>query len=173
MIDDIIDGTEWAIKNNKSINGLRTCIYGASYGGYASLMAAAKAPDQYACAIGYAGIYDLELMYTKGDIPDSWGGEAYLEKVIGRDTDELKLFSPYHQADKIKAPVMLIHGKKDKRVPYAHAKSMRKKLKTLGRDPTWLTYGNSKHGVWSVKNQKELYTELLDFLDKHIGAKSK
>ena len=68
---------------------------------------------------------------------------------------------------------MLIHGKKDKRVPYAHAKSMRKKLKTLGRDPTWLTYGNSKHGVWSVKNQKELYTELLDFLDKHIGAKSK
>lgn len=170
MIDDILDGTRWALKNS-ALDANKVCVYGASYGGYAAMMAAIKGPELYQCAIGYAGIYDLEIMYSKGDISDLWGGEAFLQRVIGRDPEQLKLYSPLYQANKLQAPVMLIHGKKDQRAPIAHAKRLRKALKKLDKNPVWLTFGASGHGVWSVKRQTKLYTEILKFLDLHIGDK--
>ena len=167
MIEDIIDATRWAAQH-AAIDGNRICVYGASYGGYAALMAAARAADLYRCAVGYAGIYDLEYMYTKGDIPDLWGGEAYLETVIGRDEGQLQAFSPIHHVDNIKAAVMLIHGENDRRVPIAHAKAMRSKLKKSAKEVTWLSYGKSGHGVWDLNSRRELYQGLLDFLARHI-----
>jgi dipeptidyl aminopeptidase/acylaminoacyl peptidase len=87
----------------------KICIFGASYGGYAALMASVQAPDLYKCTIGYAGIYDLNMMYTDGDIPQQWSGTGYLERVIGRDEKELNKFSPIH----LKADIMLIQGTQD------------------------------------------------------------
>jgi dipeptidyl aminopeptidase/acylaminoacyl peptidase len=48
----------------------RICIYGASYGAYSAMMGAAREPGLYQCAAGYVGVYDLPLMYTRGDIQD-------------------------------------------------------------------------------------------------------
>lgn len=171
MINDILDATHHVF-NSESIDAGRACIFGASYGGYASLMAAVREPDTFKCTIGYVGLYDLELMYTDGDIPDLWGGEAYLERVIGRDKQQLKEFSPINHVDKINAAVMLIHGEEDQRAPVVHAKKMRKELKKAGKSIEWLLYGNSGHGVWSMKNRKDLYSNLLKFLDEHIGSKN-
>ena len=170
MIDDIIDATEWTIEQGY-VDGNRACIYGASYGGYASLMASVRAPDLYQCAIGYVGVYNLELMFTKGDIPDSYGGEAYLKKVLGQDVNQLKDFSPINHVEKIKSPILLIHGGKDQRVPLIHSKKMQKALKDAGKDSKLLVYKISGHGVWDEDDRVELYTELLHFLDQHIGNK--
>jgi len=168
MIDDIIDATR-AVLAQETLDADRVCIYGASYGGYAALMSASREPDMFKCAIGYAGVYDLEMVYSKGDIAKRWGGEAYLHKVIGQDPEKLRAFSPIHRADKIKAAVMLIHGAKDTRVPVAHAKKMRKRFKSNGKDVEWVVFKLAGHGVWEEKNKKKLYTGLLRFLDKHIG----
>ncbi|WP_086933489.1 alpha/beta hydrolase family protein [Agarilytica rhodophyticola] len=168
IINDILDGTQYIFKT-EAIDANRACIFGASYGGYASLMAAVREPDTFKCSIGYVGIYDLELMYSKGDIPDLWGGEAYLQKVLGHDQQQLREFSPVNYADQIKAAVMLIHGEEDLRAPLIHAKKMRKALKRAGKEPKWLLYGDSGHGVWSMRNRKDLYSRLIKFLDKHIG----
>ncbi len=73
MINDIIDATQWAAKR-PDIDGQRICIYGASYGGYAAMMSAIRDPELYKCVIGYVGVYDLNVMYSDGDIPDFWGG---------------------------------------------------------------------------------------------------
>ena len=55
MQDDLTDGVQWAI-NEGIADPERLCIYGASYGGYASMMSAARYPDLYKCAIGYVGV---------------------------------------------------------------------------------------------------------------------
>jgi dipeptidyl aminopeptidase/acylaminoacyl peptidase len=170
MIDDILDGTKQVIQNKK-VDGDRVCIYGASYGGYAAMMAAIKEPDLFQCAIGYVGVYDLTAKYELGDIPERYGGVGYLERVIGTEMEHLKLQSPVFNADKIKANVMLIHGEEDRRVPIYHGKEMRKALKQAGNEPEWVFLATAGHGAWSLENRTRVYTEILQFLGENIGEK--
>lgn len=167
MIDDINEATQWIIDQGY-VSGDKVCTYGASYGGYAAMMAAAKAPDLYNCAIGYVGIYDLETMLTESDIPNIWGGQSYLEKVLGSDRSTLKSFSPVYHADKIKANVMLIHGSKDRRAPEINSELMYESLKAAGKEPVYLKYRQAGHGVFNQENRLELYSGLLNFLNKNL-----
>jgi len=74
MQDDVTDATRWAVEQGVADAG-RVCIMGTSYGGYAALEGVIREPDLYKCAIGSAGPYDLRLMYTRGDIPQSLFGD--------------------------------------------------------------------------------------------------
>ncbi|MFT6407132.1 MAG: dipeptidyl aminopeptidase/acylaminoacyl peptidase [Arenicella sp.] len=168
MVDDVIDATRWAIDERVSSKD-RICIYGASYGGYSALMSAVKAPDLYKCAIGYVGVYDLEAMKVKGDIPMGFRGRKYLNRVLGSDSDDLKAQSPLTHAAEIQAKVMLIHGDEDLRVPSYHAKKMRAALKKANNPAEWLYLADAGHGAFSVKNRTKVYEGLLKFLDENIG----
>ena len=168
MIGDIVAATK-QVAETGAVDGDRICVFGGSYGGYAALMSAVRAPELFRCTIGYAGVYDLNLMYTQGDIPDSWGGVGYLERVLGRDKENLAEFSPVNHVDEIEAAVMLIHGTQDHRVPVEHARAMRQKLEKAGKSVKWQLYGRSGHGVYSVENQREMYEGILEFLGTHIG----
>ena len=170
MIDDIIDGTKWLLGNDK-VDDQRVCIYGASYGGYAAMMSAIKAPDLFNCAIGYVGVYDLEAMKSKGDIPTFYSGSGYLSRALGDDIESMRSQSPVNLSDKLKAKVLLIHGDEDIRAPSYHSKAMRKALKRSGNAPEWLYLGDVGHGAVSLKNRTKVYTKLLKFLDKNIGSK--
>lgn len=168
MIQDIIDGTQYAV-GSYPIDETRMCLYGASYGGYAALMAAIRAPETYKCTIGYVGIYDLNYAYTQSDTMKALGGEAYLNKVIGTDKKQLNEFSPVNHADKIKANVMLIHGERDSRVPVINAEAMLSKFESVGKKVPYLNFSNSGHGVYDEEGRFILYNAVIDFLDKNIG----
>ena len=84
MQDDLEDGVLWAAKAG-IVDIDRVCIYGASYGGYAALMGVVKTPDRYKCAIGYVGVYDLNIMHSTGDVSRSRGGQKYLDEALGTD----------------------------------------------------------------------------------------
>jgi len=169
MQSDISDATRWAIDQGIT-NKDSICIYGASYGGYAALMGVATT-DLYQCAIGYAGVYDLELMRKKGDIKDAKQGLKYLDAVIGTDSVSLRQHSPVHLAENIKVPVFLIHGAKDERVPIAHAKALKKKLDKYNKTYEWLVEDKEYHGFYIEDNRVKLYEKLLAFLNKNIGNK--
>jgi dipeptidyl aminopeptidase/acylaminoacyl peptidase len=168
MIQDIIDGTQYAV-NTYAIDENRMCLYGASYGGYAALMTAVRAPDTYKCTIGYVGIYDLNYAYAYSDTMKSMGGEAYLNKVIGTNKQQLNEYSPVNHADKIKANVMLIHGEKDSRVPVINAETMLQRFKSAGKKVPYLNFSKSGHGVYDEAGRDVLYNGVLEFLDKNIG----
>lgn len=168
MVDDIVTAVK-SVANAEGIDKNKICVYGASYGGYAALMSTVKAPDLFRCAIGYVGVYDLTIMYDKGDIKHYWGGIGYLERVIGRDEAELKEYSPVYHANKISANIMLAHGGEDDRAPLVHAKRMKKALEKAGKEVDWKVYRRSGHGVWDTKSRLKLYDGILSFLDKNIG----
>ena len=169
MINDILDATQWVLDQDMADKD-RVCVYGASFGGYAALMSAVRAPEMFQCTIGYAGVYDLNAKMEQGDIPRRFGGKGYIKKVIGTDEEQLKESSPVNHAGKIKAAVMLIHGDEDARVPNYHAKTMRKALKAADKPVEWLYIKDVAHGAWSLKNREKIYSELLAFLDQHIGS---
>jgi dipeptidyl aminopeptidase/acylaminoacyl peptidase len=168
MQDDVTDATRWAIEQGIA-NADRICIYGASYGGYTALMGAAREPKLYRCAIGYVGVYDLELMFKSGDIPDSRSGLAYLRKVLGEDSADLRARSPVNLADRIEVPVLLIHGKEDWRADYKQAKRMRSALESKTKPFEWMALSREGHGVYDEETRREVYERILAFLDKHLS----
>ncbi len=169
MQDDITDATRWLIDEGLA-DPERLCIMGASYGGYAALNAVATEPELYKCAIGRVGVYDLPLMLSRGDIPQSNAGEAYLDRVLGSDIAQLRSRSPVYNAEKIKAKVFLAHGEQDQRVPVEHANRMRAALEAAGNPPEWMLKRGEAHGFYAEDNLIELYNRILAFLETHIGG---
>lgn len=168
MQDDLTDATHWAIQDGVA-DPDRICIYGASYGGYASLMGVAKEPGLYRCAIGYVGVYDLNMLWGQGDISQSLHGKDFLEEAVGREN--LDAASPNKLAARIKVPVFLAAGGADVRAPQEHSEAMERALKAAGVPVETLYYPNEGHGFYRIEHNREYYTRLLAFLSRHLGGK--
>lgn len=164
---DIIAGTRWAIENGRAEQG-KVCIMGASFGAYSAVQSATLEPDLFACAVANAGIYDLEMLYTEGDIEDLYFGDAYLEEIIGRDEEQLKKFSPAQNVASLKAPLFIAHGKLDDRAPYKHAKRLMKALDDHDKKYDSFIIGREAHGFYDTTNQVEYMEKVLKFLKKHL-----
>jgi dipeptidyl aminopeptidase/acylaminoacyl peptidase len=166
--DDILLATQYAIQQGIADKD-KVCIFGASFGGYSALQSAIRYPDIYKCAIGYAGVYDLPLLYNKGDITDiSWGG-AYLDKTLGTDIEKQKAQSPVFNVGNLKAPVLIIHGEDDDRAPLEHAIRLKDALDKNNHPYQWLVKDKEGHGFYNEANIQEANKKILTFLDKYIG----
>jgi len=167
MQDDLTDATRWAIEQ-KIADPSKICIFGASYGGYAALMGAAREPDLYRCAVGYVGVYDLELMHRQGSRVSKSRRTWTHEWVGSRGT--LASVSPTRLAASIKVPVLLAAGGEDEIAPIAHSKRMEKALREAGVPVETLYFDTEGHGFYTEPHRREFYTRLLDFLARHLGG---
>ncbi len=175
MQDDVTDATNWAIAEGIA-NKDRICIYGASYGAYAAIMGVAKEPDLYQCAIGFVGVYDLHIMYKRGDIRERDSGVDFLEHVIGKNDAELSERSPARRAGSIKVPLMVVAGAEDRRTPPSQSHALVAELKKAGNEnllEEFYVQPGEGHGFYRVENNLKLYGKFLAFFDKHIGAGKK
>jgi dipeptidyl aminopeptidase/acylaminoacyl peptidase len=168
MQDDVTDATLWAIEQGIA-DPNKTCIYGGSYGGFATLSGITREPGLYACAFAFVGVYDLGMMKVRGDIPDSKSGRTFLDQVLGTDKDDYMNRSPVSHVDKIITPLYIAHGKADKRVPVQQFYNLKDALDDAGIPYEELLVGREGHGFYSFKNRMKYYRELLSFLNKHIG----
>src|SRR5690606_20700751 len=168
MQDDLTDAVRWAIGQGIA-DPARVCIYGASYGGYAALMSAVREPDLYRCSVGYVGVYDLDAQYSS-DIGDHKAGLAYLHDAYPTSKAERNAQSPAYGVERLKAPVMLVHGAKDVRVPIRNMHVLISRMEAVGKKPEVVVVEPKEaHGFRDLKNNVNLYTKMLAFFDKHIG----
>jgi dipeptidyl aminopeptidase/acylaminoacyl peptidase len=169
MQDDKTDATHWAIEQGIA-DPERICIYGGSYGGYAAGMGIAKEPDLYRCAVGYVGVYDMQMMYTRGDIKDRDSGTNFLEEALGGGRENLQSRSPNRLVEKIKAPILLVAGGEDVRAPEEHSKVFYDALKRAGRVAEFYVDEDEGHGFYKVDSRRAFYSRVLAWFDRHIGA---
>jgi len=169
MIDDMTDAVRWTIQQGIA-DPDRICTYGASYGGFAALQSVVREPEMYRCTIGYVGVFSIPLMFTDGDIPESESGRAYLRRVHPEALAEQRAQSPAYNIDRIRIPVMLVHGERDLRVPMSQFRLLRDRLVEAGRPPEKIVLEEREgHGFFDFQNQVDLYTAMEAFLDRHIG----
>ncbi|WP_323846313.1 S9 family peptidase [Microbulbifer magnicolonia] len=168
MQDDLTDATYWAIKSGIADKD-RICIYGASYGGYASMMGVAKEPDLYKCGIGYVGVYDLNIFMNAGDVQLHEAGRKYQVEALGSTAEKRAAQSPLQKADRIKVPVFLVQGMRDVRVHWDHYIAMRDALAERNHPLETLVAPRASHGAREHDSQKEIYCRMIDFFDRHIG----
>ena len=168
MQDDISDAVQWAIAQGFA-DPRRVCIYGASYGGYATMVGLTSTPELYRCGINYVGVTDMALFFET--MPEHWAlSRGLMEARIGDPDDEafMKRISPLSHVEKIQVPVFIVHGKRDPRVDIRHAEKLRDRLDDLGKPYEWLVKNKEGHGFSKEENRIELYEKMDAFLKKHL-----
>ena len=176
MQDDITDGVLWAIEEGIA-DPDRICIYGASYGGYATMAGITKTPELYRCAVNYVGVVDLVALldyhhrFREGNFIQAWGKRAIGDRKD--DRERLLATSPINHLDKVKVPLYVVHGKRDPRVPHdTQYMPLMRKLRGTEIDYKSMVKNNEGHGFRGEANRVELYTELEKFFAEHLGGRS-
>jgi len=173
MQDDVTDGVRLLVAQGV-VDPARTCIVGGSFGGYAALAGAAFTPELYRCAVSISGITDLAqfLKWQRGRVGSSSEIYEYWVKQIGdprRDAARIAETSPALHVDRIVAPILLIHGDQDDRVPYEQSKRMKKLLDRSGRPTELVTLEDEGHDGWSEETVRHVLTAVEGFVRGALG----
>ena len=167
--DDITDGVQWAIDQGIA-DPKRIGIYGASFGGYATLAGITFTPDLYAAAVDYVGVSNIFTLLNT--IPPYWETmrEMFYERVghPEKDKELLTAVSPVFHADKIKTPLFVAQGANDPRVNKAESDQIVEALRARGVDVEYMLKENEGHGFLNEENKIEFYNAMLKFLDSHL-----
>lgn len=146
----------------------KLAVTGTSYGGFMTLSCAARYPGLWACAIDTVGMYNLVTFlentaaYRRPHRESEYGS---LEK----HRDVLERVSPAAKIGDISAPIMIIQGKNDPRVPVTEAEQAAEALRALGRTVEYLCYDDEGHGIAKLKNRLDCYPRMAAFLKQYLN----
>ncbi|NLY20244.1 MAG: S9 family peptidase [Tissierellia bacterium] len=148
----------------------KIAVMGASYGGFMTLASMAFYPKLWAAGIDIVGIANFETFlkntsdYRRSNRESEYG-------TLANDLDTLRRVSPIHKIDEIIAPLMVIHGVNDPRVPLSEAEQVINSLESRNVPVKSLIYPDEGHGISKKKNQIDAYPKMVAFLKEHLKIK--
>jgi len=165
-LEDVARGAAW-LGDQKLADPARIGAYGQSYGGYLTLMSLALRPDRFAAGVSVVGIVSWKTMVetTRGDLRE------YLMREMGdpvKDADLYRERSPLTHASKIRAPLLVLQGENDPRVPRTEAEQMVKVLRDGGKPHEYHVYPGEGHGFGVTENRIDALRRALDWFDRHL-----
>ncbi len=147
----------------------RAALWGGSYGGYMVLAGLAFQPSLWAAGVDIVGISDLVTFLEN----TSDYRRAHREREYGsleHDREFLAAASPLRHADDIRAPLFVIHGRNDPRVPVSEAEQLVAKVRQRGIRCELVIYEDEGHGLTRLQNQLDGYPRAVAFLDEVLRA---
>ncbi|HEV8470647.1 MAG TPA: S9 family peptidase [Candidatus Limnocylindria bacterium] len=168
-LEDVARGVEW-LGDAKVADPARVGAYGASYGGYLTLMSLALRPESFAAGVSVVGVVSWKTMHdtTRGDLRD------YLVRELGDPVKDAELYrerSPLTHASKIRAPLLILQGANDPRVPQSEAEQVVKALRDGGKKHEYHVYAGEGHGFRVTENRIDSLRRALDWFDRHLAAR--
>ena len=165
-LEDVARGVAW-LGDAKIADPRRVGAYGASYGGYLTLMSLARRPDLFAAGVSVVGVVSWKTMYetTRGDLRD------YLVREFGDPATDAELYrdrSPLTHAAKIRAPLLILQGANDPRVPQSEAEQVVKALRDGGKEHEYHVYEGEGHGFRVTENRIDSLRRALEWFDRHL-----
>jgi dipeptidyl aminopeptidase/acylaminoacyl peptidase len=174
MQHDVTDAVNWALEQGLA-DPKRVCAAGASYGGYATLMALAREPGLFRCGIAWVGVTDIELLFSASWTDISESARRYgMRHMIGdpdKDAAQLRANSPVGNVAKITQPLILAYGGSDLRVPIEHGRKFRDLVTKTNPNVEWIVYGDEGHGWVKLETNVDFWTRVAKFLDAQLRTK--
>jgi dipeptidyl aminopeptidase/acylaminoacyl peptidase len=164
-VKDLKAGADWLIDKRYSAPGL-LAVKGGSYGGYMTLAAITEYPDVFSAAVDDVGIANfVTFLRNTADYR-----RALREAEYGplSDPEFLESISPLTKADRIKTPLLVIHGENDPRVPVGEARQIAEAVRANGGEVDTLIFADEGHGVAKRANVLTVYRRMVEFLDRTL-----
>jgi dipeptidyl aminopeptidase/acylaminoacyl peptidase len=142
----------------------RAALWGESYGGYMTLAGVSMQPERWAAGVDIVGIANV-LTYLENTSPYRRALREVEYGSLATDREMLVRISPMTYAEQIRAPLLIIHGRNDPRVPVSESEALHATLSARGVDSELLIYENEGHGVARIENRLDAYPRAIAFLD--------
>ena len=163
-VRDLAAAWEWLVASGVG-DRARIAIMGGSYGGFMVLAALTQQPDLWAAGVETVGIANfVTFLENTGAYRRALRESEYGS--LERDREFLESISPIHHVDKIRAPLMVIHGANDPRVPVGEAEQIVARLRARGATVEYLRFEDEGHGLAKLENRLVAYPQVADFLDR-------
>lgn len=165
-IEDVAAAARY-LKGSGRVDPARIAVMGGSYGGYMTLAAVTFHPDLWAAGVDIVGISNFKSFLKN---TGAWRVKMRTSEYGDPQTDGefLDTISPLNFVDRIRAPLMVIQGANDPRVPKTEAEQMVESLRRRGSPVEYLLFDDEGHGVVKLPNRIRAYTAVADFLDRHL-----
>ena len=155
------------LPKDERVDVSRAGVVGRSYGGYMTLMLAARHPELWRAAIDMFGPYDLLTFMDR--IPETW--KPYFRLAVGdpeQDGDFLAERSPRTYITDVSCPLLVIQGQNDPRVVEPESRDLVEELRGLGRDVDYLVFEDEGHDVLKLPNRVRCYDAIVGFFSEHL-----
>jgi dipeptidyl aminopeptidase/acylaminoacyl peptidase len=169
-LEDITKGVEWLVRE-KIADTKRIGAYGGSYGGFMTLLALALAAERFAAGVSLVGVVSWKTMYdtTRGDLRE------YLIREFGdptRDAERYRERSPLTHVAKIRAPLLIIQGANDPRVPRGEAEQVVSALRSAGKTHDYHVYEGEGHGFRRRENLIDSRRRAAEWFDRYLQPRA-
>ncbi len=166
-VHDVIDAARWAAAQPWS-NG-KVAMYGGSYGGYLTLCALVEEPGLWSAGVDLYGDSEIAESYRHGDRP----GRIDLQRQMGSPDDPARAEayrrgSPVYRAERIEAPLLILHGRKDRRVVPLMTERMVEALEIEGKHHEVHWYDEEGHGWERRENRRDAFGRILGWLKRYL-----
>lgn len=167
-LKDIVYAAEY-LKGLPEIDSSRIAVGGGSYGGYLSLLALGRYPDLWKAGIDWMGPVNLVTLFQN---TAPWLRPFLLQKYGFRppeeDPDFYRERSPINFTENIKAPLQLVYGVNDPRVPTSELEQLERKLENSGKQYE-KEIVREGHSLWNPDSRLKIFTMMVDFLVRYLG----
>jgi dipeptidyl aminopeptidase/acylaminoacyl peptidase len=165
-LDSIMDIKHLALhikQNDKDVDGDKLVIYGGSYGGFAVLSAMTEHPDLWKAGVDIVGISNF-VTFLENTAP--WRRELRESEYgsLEHDRDLLESISPNNKIERISAPLFIIQGDNDERVPLSESIQIYDGLKEKGLEVELMRFADEGHGLAKLENRIKAYTRVVEWL---------
>ncbi|MFC7020006.1 MULTISPECIES: S9 family peptidase [Haloarcula] len=165
-VKDLRAGVDW-LHAHPAVDDDRIVAMGGSYGGFMVLAALTEYPDLWAAGVDVVGIANfVTFLENTGE----WRRELREAEYgsLEDDREFLESISPLNNADRIAAPLFVLHGANDPRVPVGEAEQIAAEVESHGVPVERLIFENEGHGISKRENRIEAYSRVVEFLDEHV-----
>lgn len=163
---DLAQGARW-LKGRPGVDGDRLVVAGGSYGGFMTLSAVTTYPDLWVAGVDIVGVSNLATFLKNTSDYRRKHREAEYGS-LERDLEFLESIAPINHIEKIRAPMMVIQGRNDPRVPLSESEQMVEEMRRLGKPVEFIVFDDEGHGIVRLKNKIVAYTAIMEFLEKHV-----
>lgn len=166
-VADLAASVDW-LRARDDVQSDKIAVMGQSYGGFMTLAALTSYPDLWAAGVDVVGIADF-VTFLERTGPWRRSRRAAEYGNLERDADLLREISPLHKVDRITAPLIVVHGRNDPRVPLYEAEQIVAALESRDRPTELLVFDDEGHGMVKRANRIAGYGAIAAFLDQHLG----
>jgi len=166
-VADLAHAARW-LGSQPEIDADRLVVYGGSYGGFMVLSAITTYPELWAAAVDIVGISNLAtFLENTSDYRRAHRAAEYGS--LEHDRDFLESIAPINHLDAVTAPLIVIHGRNDPRVPVSEAEQLVAALEARGVPVRLLIFDDEGHGIVKLRNKQVAYPAIVEFLRSHVG----